>query len=147
MPRGEIVQYKNPNDICKVVRMFKPWLHSLSSGVVDINEISNKFAERAIVKCVELNKRLIGFAAFYCNDTVGYTAYLSMFAVLPEFQGKGISQLLMDEIIACAKEHQMKRVSLEVRTANARAIRFYQKNGFSINEQRSNDSIIMSVEI
>lgn len=51
--------------------------------------------------------------------------------ILPESQGKGIGKLLIEKVIALAKEDNSEVVSLNVNKFNS-ALHFYQKLGFEI---------------
>src|SRR5687768_2148348 len=51
--------------------------------------------------------------------------------VLKPFHGKGIAQALLNEVIATAKQLNSAYLWLDVLKQNARAIRFYEKNGFA----------------
>ncbi|MGR3810291.1 GNAT family N-acetyltransferase [Jiulongibacter sp. NS-SX5] len=52
--------------------------------------------------------------------------------VLKEFHGKKVGQLLYRKAIELAKERGLAYVWLGVWEENARAIRFYEKNGFKV---------------
>lgn len=52
--------------------------------------------------------------------------------VLKEFKGKNIGPLLLDKAIAIAHDQKVAYIWLGVWEENYRAIRFYEKNGFSI---------------
>lgn len=51
--------------------------------------------------------------------------------VVQEFQGQQLGQLMLDEIIASAREQQLDFVWLGVWSQNPGAIRLYERNGFS----------------
>lgn len=51
--------------------------------------------------------------------------------VLEDFLGFGVGKILLDSALDFAKQHQKKYIWLGVWEHNARAIRFYEKNGFS----------------
>ena len=51
--------------------------------------------------------------------------------LLPETQGKGFGNFLLERIVALAKENQSDRISLNVNRFN-KACAFYQKMGFEI---------------
>ncbi len=59
-------------------------------------------------------------------------AHTSEFAisVLKDYWGKGIAQKLFDKSLLWAKENGVRKINLEVRDDNLRAIRFYERNGF-----------------
>lgn len=52
--------------------------------------------------------------------------------VLEEYLGLGVGKILLDHSIAYAKQNQKKYLWLGVWEKNARAIRFYEKNGLRI---------------
>jgi len=60
------------------------------------------------------------------------TAELERIYVLQAFQGKQLGKLLLDKAIAIAKMHHKKILWLGVWENNTKAIRFYQKNGFTV---------------
>lgn len=64
---------------------------------------------------------LVGFV------TVDREGYLDQLVVAPEHWGSGVASILVDE----AKNISPKGVTLLVNRDNARAIRFYERNGFA----------------
>jgi ribosomal protein S18 acetylase RimI-like enzyme len=56
--------------------------------------------------------------------------YLHHFSILPEYQGIGLSKLLLDESLAFAKKLNMQ-IKLEVHQDNEIAIHLYEEAGFS----------------
>ena len=64
----------------------------------------------------------------------GGTRYLRIYsiAVHPDFRGKKVGQLLIDQIAAIAQKQGLKRITLEVNVSNSPAIHLYEKNGFKI---------------
>ena len=71
----------------------------------------------------------IGGMAFASLGGDGATVELQQLYVLPEFQGRGIGGLLLDEIESCFPE--ASRVRLEVEEKNLKAIAFYVAQGFA----------------
>ena len=64
---------------------------------------------------------------FRTHDT---HAYLGFMYVKPEFRGRGINQIVLDELIAWAKSREVFEVQLEVYPHNVAAMRAYEKAGF-----------------
>lgn len=58
------------------------------------------------------------------------------FVVDEKYQRQGIGQALFDQMINEAK--QVKKITLEVRKSNIKALNFYTKNGFRIISKRKN---------
>lgn len=59
----------------------------------------------------------------------GRRMYLHHFAILPEYQGKGLSHLLLKESLEYAKLMNLQ-IKLEVHKDNYKAIELYKKAGF-----------------
>ena len=57
-------------------------------------------------------------------------ASLHILAVAPEYQGKGISKNMLEEIISLVKEKGKKALRLDVLASNAPAQRMYERLGF-----------------
>ena len=69
----------------------------------------------------ECGGAMSGFATVDCSS-----GYLDQIVVAPDQWGSGIGQKLLDE----AKRLSPSRLDLTVNTDNARAIRFYERQGF-----------------
>lgn len=57
--------------------------------------------------------------------------------VPPQYLGKEVGQLLLGQCLEVAQKRALRRIFLEVRQSNCRAIRFYERNGFQIISSRS----------
>ena len=66
-----------------------------------------------------------------------------MLAVKSDYQNKGLGKALIDSVIAILIAKGIDSVSLEVRKDNMNAIRFYNRNGFEICGEKSDDSYLM----
>jgi len=84
-----------------------------------------------------------------------HTAFISTLAVDPHLHASGFAHAMMQRILADLRSQSVRRVELVVETDNLRAIRFYKRNGFSIegtmrgayrraHESRDIDSHIMA---
>lgn len=68
----------------------------------------------------------------YISSWYGYEEmHLLSIAVAPEERGTGAAEMLLDEAISKSREKGCLKVVLEVRVSNSRAIRFYEKHGFT----------------
>lgn len=73
------------------------------------------------------------------NALVGYflvmlmveEAHLLNITVRRDWQGQGVGRMLLDKVVAIAREKGMTSVLLEVRPSNARALAMYERYGFS----------------
>ena len=70
----------------------------------------------------------------------GGTRYLRIYsiAVHPDFRGKKVGQLLIDQIVVIAQKQGLKRITLEVNVSNSPAIHLYEKNGFKCTSIKEN---------
>jgi putative acetyltransferase len=76
----------------------------------------------AEVVIVEVKHQILGFV------TIDDSGYLDQIVVAPEAWGTPIATMLLD----AAKRAAPKGITLHVNKDNARAIRFYERQGFSI---------------
>ena len=92
--------------------------------------------------CDELWGNVIGWMAVYENREVGFilarqvidTAEILSFAVLPDFQGKGIGRQLLNQLMDTIEVP----LFLEVSVDNKSAIYLYESAGFKIMTTRKN---------
>lgn len=80
----------------------------------------NELAPSAHIVVAEQNNAIVGFV------TVDTTGYLDQLVVDPDLWGSSLGDALIHE----AKKMSPDGMTLLVNTDNARAIRFYQRNGF-----------------
>jgi len=57
-------------------------------------------------------------------------AHITILAIAPEYQGKGLGQGLLFALLVSAWKRKLERATLEVKVSNQRAINLYQKFGF-----------------
>ena len=73
------------------------------------------------------------------EGTLGYCVFriiagegeLLRIAVLPEFQGRGLSKKLMDQMVEYSRKKKAETMFLEVRESNEKARNLYRSYGFS----------------
>jgi ribosomal-protein-alanine N-acetyltransferase len=73
------------------------------------------------------------------GEVIGYSvmmmvmdeAHLLNISIAGGYQRKGLGRMLLNELIAIAKNHQAHTMFLEVRTSNQAAIRLYESIGFN----------------
>ena len=80
----------------------------------------NELVPNAAIIVAEQAGALIGFV------TIDASGYLDQLVVAPDYWGSELGDALVDE----AKRLSPDRITLLVNTDNARAIRFYERNGF-----------------
>lgn len=122
--------------ICKYDRIFVPSI----SSIVDIDEYIEKIFNYGITIIMSNESDDIGFCSFYCNDYKNKIAYISLIAIKPLYEGCGYSNFLMKYVENYCTENGMTKIKLEVYNHNQKAIKFYQKNGFTFCNENSNDN-------
>ena len=100
--------------------------------------------------CKNYNQ-MIGFIIF---SPISPEAHILSISVRNEMQSKGIGTLLLKSMLDQCKVMNYKKIFLEVRVSNLRAINFYEKFGFSKDAIRNNyytdnseDALLMSLSI
>ena len=63
-------------------------------------------------------------------------AHITTLAIDPNSQGQKLGLLLLSDLLACAQQRGLTRATLEVRAANQRALKLYQKFDFKEAGQR-----------
>ena len=94
---------------------------------------------------------MIGFIIF---SSISPEAHILSISVRNEMQSKGIGTLLLKSMLDQCKVMNYKKIFLEVRVSNEKAINFYEKFGFSKDAIRNNyytdnseDALLMSLSI
>jgi ribosomal protein S18 acetylase RimI-like enzyme len=84
-----------------------------------------------IWETASLDGELIGFHS--CTpEAEGRSVKLNKLYVLPELQGQGLGQQLLDRVHALAAQLGARHVWLQVNKGNARAIRSYKRAGYTV---------------
>ena len=102
------------------------------SDKIDLKELSSKFLSVGTIFSIYNENKLVALLAGYNNDFVNSKAYISVLAVLPEYQGKGYASKLITDFTNDCKNKNIKRIELFTHKTNANAIKMYKKNGFNI---------------
>jgi GNAT superfamily N-acetyltransferase len=128
------------NHLCQCSSYYKPQLDSY----VNLNHYSKKLYTHSLrFDCFE-KEQLIGLIAIYANKDI---AFITNVSVLPQFQGKGIAQKLLDKCVFFLKENfNLNSIRLETFTENKRALNFYIRNHFKIIGKEKN-KITMELRI
>jgi ribosomal-protein-alanine N-acetyltransferase len=97
------------------------------------------------------DNQMIGFIIF---SPIIPEAHILSISVRNEMQSKGIGTLLLKSMLDQCKVMNYKKIFLEVRVSNLKAINFYEKFGFSKDAIRNNyyidnseDALLMSLSI
>lgn len=82
---------------------------------------------RSFFIVAKLKGRVIGYAGFW---QVYEEAHITNIAVHPAFQGRGVAHMLLLKLMESARSRGLRRATLEVRSRNTKASRFYHRHGF-----------------
>jgi ribosomal-protein-alanine N-acetyltransferase len=107
-----------------------PWTHLDYAKEIE--------SEDSICTVAKFKEEIIGFAIVKLlveQDENSAKVYNSSeiynIAVKNTFQGRGTGQKIFDKIVSDLRKKNVLDIWLEVRESNTKALRFYQKNGFS----------------
>ena len=129
------IKYKNNTSSLKAIRehlnecsnSFVPSLDTY----VDIDDYSEKIYQKAVKFEAYIDKDLIGLIALYINLDIK-TTFITNISVLPDYQGSKITKILFANCLEYVISNNFDKITLEVKSDNIRACKFYKKNGFQI---------------
>lgn len=87
---------------------------------------------------------IVGMALFYDTFSTwkGKMLYLEDFVVKEAYRSKGVGKLLFDKTLAYAQESGCKLMKWQVLDWNERAIKFYEREGATIEKEWWNGKIV-----
>ena len=115
-------------DIPKIIDLSKDLGLCMWTASSLAQEISRP--DSIMLKLCDDDGSFIGFAAGRTVDPEEHVVELFNIGVESEKQGGGSGQMLFDRFLKDCAAIGTKRILLEVRVSNARAIQFYKRNGF-----------------
>nr|YP_009394662.1 hypothetical protein [Polysiphonia elongata]ARW63224.1 hypothetical protein [Polysiphonia elongata] len=89
--------------------------------------LENSFLIVSIFNIKENNKRLVGFARVTSDGSFNATVWDVV--IHPDFQGKGLGKLLMNEIIQELRKYDISTITL---FADPEVVKFYKQIGFMV---------------
>jgi len=110
-----------------------------------LKDYEQSFVDSLIsIDVAEANDEIVGCTIYYDTFSTwrGKMLYLEDFFVLEAFRRMGIGKLLFDEFIAESKRRECKMVKWQVLDWNEPAIKFYEKEGATIEKEWWNVKII-----
>jgi glycosyltransferase involved in cell wall biosynthesis len=112
----------------KISNSFEP---SLELQVCNLKDYASKIKNNAyIIESYFINK-LVGILAIYLNSD---TAYITHISISPKYQKFGLGSKMLEIAIKKTRELNYDEIKLECHKNNQKALSFYKKNGFKIEE-------------
>lgn len=135
LPTWTIIQALEKQEIDTVIRYCDDAFESPVAKRAIYHGLLQKLHQKG--KCIfAYNGQILGYCAFYANDSEQKTAYISLVAVTPGCQKMHVGTRLLHKSFEIMKSYGMEFCLLEVRKNNINAIRFYDKNRFFVIEER-----------
>ena len=139
------ISFAHPQDIPKLIALAQTTWHATYSSIISKEQIEYMFdlfySEHVITEQmanpnhrfwkVEEQGELLGYAHCYPE---GDAFKLSKLYILPNQQGKGIGQFILQAITKWMQQHHYSRMILNVNRHNP-AYHFYVKMGFQVIEE------------
>jgi ribosomal protein S18 acetylase RimI-like enzyme len=97
---------------------------------VGIDDYLAKLDAHAELVADFIEDRCRGFVAYYCNDRVSKTAFVTLVLVNPLDRGQGLGQALIKFVLSVAKTRGFIACRLEVHASNRVAFEMYESLGF-----------------
>ena len=85
-------------------------------------EYVDKILAESIVSTMTIKGVVVGLGAFYANNLEEKKTFLTMICIDPEYEGKGIAKLLMQNWIGYALANNFEKYEVEVGKFNVRTI-------------------------
>ena len=113
----------------------------------NFKDMMNKITEKAYVLVAVCKNEIVGFSAFYMNDFITNTIYISLFVVDKKCLGKHIGTQMMNYIKSAGQVNGFEKIRLEVDDENVQGTIFYIQNGFVYETRASDDSGYMILNL
>lgn len=116
------------SDIEQIVEIEKacfpsPW--SAHAFECELND--NQFAHYLVATLSDDESKILAYGGVW---TIIDEGHVTNIAVLPEYRGRKLGEILMMNLIAIAVANHVERMTLEVRASNIAAKNLYEKFGF-----------------
>jgi len=122
------------SQVLELIKALADFEKEPGSVEITVTELEQEgFSENSLFTCfiAENTNEIIGMALVYFRFSTwkGRTVHLEDLIVKEEYRGKGIGQLLYNEVMKFGLEHGVRRVEWIVLNWNEGAIRFYERSG------------------
>ena len=127
------VKFSSPTDsdlgpVAAIRASSEPWKSRGESSEESFQALTKL---RPYIHIAKLNNQPIGYVTVERDGPVPGAAYMRNIVVKPELRRQGVGTAMLDHAIQVAKDMYRKTVALRVDPANAPAVSFYRKAGFT----------------
>lgn len=136
-----MIKYEQVQTFEDILSAFTALKNEFFSFEGDLAEFCKKIYNHGIC-FVGQNNEICAAIAFYANDTVSLTAFITSVLVSRNERGKGVATHLIKMAEDYCEQKQLKRIRLEVKYKNVAAISLYKKLGYRQVEERKDSSIM-----
>ena len=143
----KLKELNNNYDIYNLLMDFEDCFPHLKEKVDNLQSFSNKLNQYANVIVLQKDGKNIAMSAFYSNDVIDFTGYITLIGVKSDYRGLNIGNRIMNETILIMKKCGMKKVCLEVDNDNVQALGFYKHIGFKEIGFKSENSLYLEKDI
>lgn len=120
-----LIRLMRPEDLDQVMAIERTSFESPWTKNNFFDEFKNSDLSTQLV--MEFDNRIIAFAIVWI---IMDECHLANIAVHPDCRRKGVAEILLNKVIALAREKNCKKIMLEVRKSNTPAIQLYLKHRF-----------------
>ncbi|MFH7818099.1 GNAT family N-acetyltransferase [Neobacillus thermocopriae] len=126
---------------CKIEDIIRAWNRGFEGYYINIEMTPDTFFHRMVNEGLSMNHSLLAFhgenpVAILVNGIRTLngkkTAWNGGTGIAPEYRGKGVSRLLMEEAMKIYEKEGIEVATLEAIKENERAIRLYKRFGYEI---------------
>ena len=132
---------KTIEQIADFIRKNEHLLPDPYSDHVDVEQYAEKLCSLGECWGIIADNQLIAFCGGYINDFSVKKAYLQLLLVCKNCQRNGIGSALINAFYACAKERGFTQIQLTVAKRNAKALKLYEKLGFTCSSEEHPDKL------
>ena len=144
-----------PDDIDQVLSIEQSSQPSPWPARLFLDELDREWAHIDVVRILPSQPEPVWLVVAFCNYwMVRDEIHLLNLATRPEWRRRGMATRLMDHLLAFARKHQCRFVTLEVRTSNHPAQVLYRRYGFAEVGVRpkyyadcGEDALVMTLEL
>ncbi len=114
-----------------MLRTVRPWATERNS----IYHIFTKFFKTTSLVVEREDNKIIGFLLGFISPDDPWEGYIHLLCVMPPWRNKGLAKALVEEFLDILKDKGCSRVHLITSPGNKKALSFYDKMEFKINNR------------